>query len=57
MLELCADRAVRKHQLLACRDGYAELLDRRGDATWLLRVGRLLAPDERIPSPTRKLSG
>jgi len=38
----CADLAVRRHQLLACRDSYAELLDRRGDATWFLTVGRLL---------------
>ena len=38
----CADVAVRRHQLLACRDRYAELLDRRGDATWFLTVGRLL---------------
>ena len=43
----CADLAVRRHQLLACRDSYAELLDRRGDATWFLTVGRLLEPDER----------
>src|SRR3954466_14197520 len=38
----CANLAVRRHQLLACRDSYAELLDRRGDATWFLTVGRLL---------------
>ena len=38
---VCADLADRRHQLLACRDSYAELLDRRGDATWFLPVGRL----------------
>ena len=38
----CADLAVCRHQLLACRDSQAELLDRRGDATWFLTVGRPL---------------
>jgi hypothetical protein len=38
----CADLAVRRLQLFACSNSYAELLDRRADATWFLTVGRLL---------------